>query len=153
MFSLLGEYKIDYSDLAIMLYYYNTHRKPVKAVDYESGITGYSGVLQELISEVPLRGSDRLQRKLSVDISRLIPKMVEDPDKRQRMIYIASDIAAQYNLTLQAPTVKIRRPLFEREYVDGCQWRGWIALFKAFFTSYPRSEPEKARLQTEAIHQ
>lgn len=40
LFSLLGEYKIDYSDLAIMLYYYITHRKPVNAVDYESGITG-----------------------------------------------------------------------------------------------------------------
>jgi hypothetical protein len=122
-----------FSDLALMLYYYNTHRKPVNAVEYESGKTGYFGILQELISEVPLRGSDRLQRKLSVDIHKLIPKTVKDPDKQRRMISIATSIAAQHNLPVHAPAVKIPEPRFEAEYSGGRRLTGLAGWFKALF--------------------
>ncbi|KAG7284810.1 hypothetical protein NEMBOFW57_009425 [Staphylotrichum longicolle] len=38
-------------DIATMLYYYNTRRKSVSAEDQNQGWTGYTGVLQEMISE------------------------------------------------------------------------------------------------------
>lgn len=79
------ELDFNFSDLVIMLYYYNTHRKPLDSIDYDRGMTGYSGVLQELISEVPLRGANR---KLSVDVNELIPKNREGSYKRKRMILL-----------------------------------------------------------------
>jgi hypothetical protein len=111
--------RFDFSDLAIMLYYYDTHRRPLEPTSYKKGVTGYFGVLQELISEVPLRGTNRLQRKLSVDVNELIPKVVKDPWQRKRMIYIAEDIAAQYNLCLYRPAQGISKPTFEKKYRDG----------------------------------
>ena len=111
--------RIEFSDLAIMLYYYNTHRRPLEPTSYNEGMTGYFGVLQELISEVPLRGANRLQRKLSVDVNELIPKVVRDPWQRERMISIAEDIAEQYNLCLYRPAQGISKPTFEKKYKDG----------------------------------
>jgi hypothetical protein len=37
-------------------------------------MAGYTGVMQELIDELPIRGPDRLLRKLSVDVHVLIPE-------------------------------------------------------------------------------
>ena len=134
--------RFDYSDLALMIYYYNTHRKPVSVAEYKSGKTGYFGILQELVSEVPLRGSDRLQRKLSVDINELIPKTVKDPDKRQRMISIARNIAAQHGIPLEGSVVKIPKPLFETKYWRGHRSKRW-GVFKAPFTSLPFFKSKK----------
>lgn len=75
----------NFSDLVIMLYYYNTHRKPLASIDYDRGMTRYSGVLQELLSEVLLRGANH---KLSVNVNEPIPKTVKDPNKRKRMILL-----------------------------------------------------------------
>lgn len=131
----------DFSDVAIMLYYYNTHRKPLNPVDYRKGMTGYFGVLQELISEVPLRGTDRLQRKLSVDINELIPKTVKDPIKRQKMVSIVRNIATQYNLPLYRDISSISKPLFETRYKGGFQRRNWGTMFKDFWScSYSEAE-------------
>jgi hypothetical protein len=116
-YSLYSQF--DFSDLAIMLHYYDTHRRPLEPTSYNKGATGYFGVLQELISEVPLRGTNRLQRKLSVDVNELIPRVVKDPWQRKRMIYIAEDIAAQYNLCLYRPAQGISKPIFEKKYRDG----------------------------------
>ena len=41
-----------------MLYYYHTHRRPLDRTSYKNGKTGYFGVLQELISEVPLERNE-----------------------------------------------------------------------------------------------
>jgi len=112
-------YRFDFSDLAIMLYYYDTHRRPLEPTSYNKGMTGYFGVLQELISEVPLRGTHRLQRKLSVDVNELIPMVVNCPWQRKRMISIAEDIAAQYSLCLYRPAQGISKPIFEKKYRDG----------------------------------
>ena len=111
--------QFDFSDLAIMIYYYDTHRRPLEPTSYNKGMTGYFGVLQELISEVPLRGTNLLQRKLSVDVNELIPRVVKDPWQRKRMIYIAEDIATQYNLCLYCPAQGISKPIFEKKYRDG----------------------------------
>jgi hypothetical protein len=139
----------DKSDLAIMLYYYDAHRKPVSPADYSNGMTGYFGVLQELISEVPVRGTDRLQRKLSVDVNELIPKTVKDPVKRQKMISIARNIATQHNLPLCGTISHVDKPLFETIYKDGFRKRNWGARFKAFFSSLlnnnSRSQDEESK--------
>jgi hypothetical protein len=111
--------RFDFSDLAIMLYYYDTHRQLLEPSSYNKGMTGYFGVLQELISEVPLRGTNRLQRKLSVDVNELIPIVVKCPWQRTRMISIAEDIAAQYSLCLYYPAQDISKPIFEKKYRDG----------------------------------
>jgi hypothetical protein len=66
-------------------------------------MAGYTGIIQKLISEIASRGSDRLQRKLSVDVNELMPKVVRDPGIRQRMITAAEGIAAQHGLCLYAP--------------------------------------------------
>lgn len=151
-------YTFDFADLGLMLYYYNTHRKPVSAIEYESGKTGYFGVLQELISEIPLRGSNRLQRKLSVDVNELIPKVVQNPDTRRRMISIARSIASQHKLPLEASTIKIPKPAFEMRYWEGYPWRDWRALLKAFFTSLPffkskkQDEEQKQHFNTDLPH-
>jgi hypothetical protein len=84
-----SNFKFDFSDLAIMLYYYDTRRRPLEPVVYKTVRTGYIGVLQELIFEVPLRGSNRLQCKLSLHVNELLPKVVRDPKQRKRMLSIA----------------------------------------------------------------
>jgi hypothetical protein len=70
--------EFDSADLALPLYYYYTYRRQIDRADYEKGITGYTGVLQQMIAEVPTRGTDRLVRKLSVDVNKLIPLVFRD---------------------------------------------------------------------------
>ncbi|KAK3899053.1 hypothetical protein C8A05DRAFT_37331, partial [Staphylotrichum tortipilum] len=59
-----------------MFYYYYTRWKPVSPEARREGWTGYTGVLHEMVAEVPTRGRERLQRKLSFDIHCLIPSFV-----------------------------------------------------------------------------
>ena len=134
-----------------MLYYYDTHRKPPSPVDYDNGMTGYFGVLQELISEVPFRGTCRLQRKLSVDINELIPKTVKDPNKRQRMISIVKNMAIQYNIPLYGTINNISKPPFERMYKEGFRRRNWGATFKAFFSFLPCSNSKTQDEESEPL--
>jgi hypothetical protein len=141
----------DLADLAIMLYYYDTHRKPPNPVDYDNGMTGYFGVLQELISEVPFRGTGRLQRKLSVDINELIPTTVKDPNKRRRMISIVRKITAQYNIPLYGTISNINKPPFERMYKDGFRRRNWEATFKAFFSFLPYANSKTQDEESEPL--
>jgi hypothetical protein len=133
--SFLGS-QFDFSDLAIMLYYYDTHRRPLEPTSYKEGMTGYFGVLQELISEAPLKGTNRLQRKLSVDVNEFIPIVVKTPWQRKRMISIAEDIAAKYGLCLYRLAQSISKPLFEQRYKDGflIQKMNWVKAFKNSFT-------------------
>ena len=131
---LTDQSHFDFSDLAIMLYYYDTHRRPLEPTIYKNGRTGYFGVLQELISEVLIRGTNRLQRKLSVNVNKLIPKVVRDPKQRKRMISIAEDIAVQHGLCLyRSAKSVISKPLFERIYKDGFlvqkQRMSWVERF------------------------
>ncbi|KAG7284718.1 hypothetical protein NEMBOFW57_009327 [Staphylotrichum longicolle] len=56
-----------------MFYYFHTRRKPISDLARKEGHTEYTGILQEMIAEVPTRGTDRLQRKLSLDVNWFIP--------------------------------------------------------------------------------
>lgn len=87
-------------DIATMLYYYNTRSKPVSAEDHKQGRIGYTGILQEMISEIASRGPARLERKLSLDVHLLIPKLVRDREKRILMMTAARDLAAQHGCHL-----------------------------------------------------
>lgn len=93
----------DPADMALMLYYYHTHRQPLDRADYEKCLTGYTGVLDELVAEVPTQGTERLLRKLSLDLNELIPHYVGEPSHRQRMILTAKSIAAQHGLCIHTP--------------------------------------------------
>jgi hypothetical protein len=128
----------DPADLALMLYYYHTHRQPLHRADYEKGMTGYTGILNELVAEVPTRGTERLLRKLSVDVNELIPRVINEPGDRQRMILIAEDIAAQHGICLYASGSNgLDRPLSEEADTGKPPSRkegGWGETFRSFFT-------------------
>ncbi|KAL7624596.1 hypothetical protein AAE478_006163 [Parahypoxylon ruwenzoriense] len=110
-------------DFAIMVYYYATHSRQLNYEDYIKGITGYTGVLQELIAEVPTRGTDRLQRKLSVDVNEFIPIYVRDRGWRESMIAKAEDIAAEYDISIYAPNTN-----------DRLRRKGWMEKLGDFFS-------------------
>lgn len=90
-------------DAATMLYYYYSRRRPVSAEARRQGRTGYTGALQEMIAEVPTRGTDRLQRKLSLDVNWFIPEFVGSWDRRARMTSVARDLASRYGFQLTLP--------------------------------------------------
>ena len=100
-------------DVATMIYYYCLHRKPVDAEDHEKGWTGYTGVLQEMIAEVPTRGTDRLERKLSLDAHILIPRFVRGRKLRTQMLLIAQDLAAKHGCQLAPPEMP-KPPVWRR---------------------------------------
>ncbi|KAK4139302.1 uncharacterized protein C8A04DRAFT_15972, partial [Dichotomopilus funicola] len=92
---------LDVSDAATLIYYYHTRRQPVDSEDAKQGWTGYTGVLQEMIDEIPARGTDRLARKLSLDINVLIPKFVSDTWKRDVLWCKAKRLVEDYHLSVQ----------------------------------------------------
>ena len=96
-------------DAAIMLYYYNTRREPVDPELHKQGWSGYTGVLQEMLDEVPTRGIGRLERKLSLDVHVLIPKFISGRQRRGKMISMAEDIARQHGCQLAPRRVPVWR--------------------------------------------
>ncbi|KAK3290773.1 uncharacterized protein B0H64DRAFT_56144 [Chaetomium fimeti] len=96
MFYLRG---LEVWDVATLIYYYYTRREPVDSESAKRGWTGYTGVLQEMVNEVPKRGTDRLARKLSLDINLLIPKFVSDREKRELMLCKARRLVHEYHLS------------------------------------------------------
>ena len=105
-------------DIAVLLWYYNSRGKPVSSKEHEQGWTGYTGVLQDMISEVPTRGTARLERKLSLDVHVLIPQCVRDRRRRRQMISTAQGLAVEYGCEL-APIVESATP----------GWRTWLGSF------------------------
>jgi hypothetical protein len=93
----------DFSDIGLMFYFFWTRRRNISREQYLRGLTGYTGVLQEIISEIPAMGTDRLARKLSVDVNKLIPRYVKDQSTRATMIAGAQRLAEIYGLDLRAP--------------------------------------------------
>ncbi len=90
-------------DIATMLFYYRLHREPGDVADHKQRWIGYTGVLQEMIAEAPTRGTDRLQRKLSLDAYTLIPRFVRDRELRTQMLLAIRDIAAKHGCQLAPP--------------------------------------------------
>ncbi|KAH6623472.1 hypothetical protein F5144DRAFT_551009 [Chaetomium tenue] len=91
---------VDVWDAATLIYYYHTRREPVDNGSANKGRAGYTGVLQEMISEASKRGTDRLARKLSLDINLLIPKFVSDRERRELMLYKARRLVQEYRLSI-----------------------------------------------------
>ncbi|KAL1857439.1 hypothetical protein Daus18300_010412 [Diaporthe australafricana] len=99
----------DFSDVSLMLYYFNTRRRNISNDDFNNGRTGYTGVLDEMISEIPVIGTDRLTRKLSVDVNKLIPQYVRAEESRTKMIALAERTAVEYGILIQAPVFAFER--------------------------------------------
>lgn len=98
--------KLPVWDVATMIYYYQIHRKLLSGQILDEACaarTGYTGVLQEMIEEVPTRGKDRLERKLSLDVHLLIPKFVRDRKVQEEMLLMAQNLAAQNGCQLAPP--------------------------------------------------
>jgi hypothetical protein len=93
-------HRVEVWDAATLLHWYHTRRKPVDEEDRKKGWTGYTGVLQEMIDEVPTRGTDRLARKLSLDVHMLIPRYVWGKEKRKQMMAFVRALANQYGLSI-----------------------------------------------------
>ncbi|KKY31854.1 hypothetical protein UCDDA912_g08143 [Diaporthe ampelina] len=93
----------DFSDVSLMFYLFWNRRRNISREEYSRGLTGYKGVLYEMISEVPTMGTDRLTRKLSVDVNKLIPRYVEDKETRAEMIAVAKRTALEYGVVIRAP--------------------------------------------------
>lgn len=96
-----------------MIYYYRLHRQPVDAEDHKEGWIGYTGVLQEMIAEIPARGRDRLERKLSLDAHLLIPRFVRDRKLREGMLLVVQDFAVKHGCEL-APSKMPKPPMWRR---------------------------------------
>lgn len=116
---------LDTADAALVMYYYHTHRREITASEYDRGLTGYTGVVEEMVEEMARRGPDRLVRKLSVDINILIPRYVTSSKKRQVLLIFAMGLAAKHGITtLVLPKkgladLKLRKPLIDMTHKDG----------------------------------
>lgn len=88
-----------FTEIAIMAYWLYTRRRKISPSEYKVGLTGYTGVLQEMVAEIPEKGVDRLRRKLSVDVNELIPHFASDYLK-EPLIGAARELAAQHGLSL-----------------------------------------------------
>ena len=108
------------NDIALMLHYFSTHRREIAKTEYLRGVTGYTGVLDEMLAEIPTRGPDRLLRKLSVDVNIMIPRFVRHSPHREQLIEAAETLAAKGNLRLHAAEDKeLDPPAFETTHRDG----------------------------------
>lgn len=88
-----------FADIARMAYWLYTRRREISPSEYEVGMTGYTGVLQEMVSEIPEKGAGRLRRKLSVDVNELIPHFASGY-RKELLLGAARDLAAQHGLSL-----------------------------------------------------
>ncbi|KAK3314870.1 hypothetical protein B0H66DRAFT_642184 [Apodospora peruviana] len=102
--TLLNSCGTETPEAALGLYYYHTHCQDLGEVKYSLGHTPYTGVMQELIDEVPIKGPDRLLRKLSVDYHVLIPQCVAG--RRWQLMDAAEALAEKYGLVIHAPEIK-----------------------------------------------
>ncbi|POS70774.1 hypothetical protein DHEL01_v210832 [Diaporthe helianthi] len=93
----------DFSDVGLMLYFFWTRRREITRDQYLARETGYTGVLNEMIREIPSVGKDRLIRKLSVDVKKLIPCYVRYRSTRAHLITKATWIARELGVDLRAP--------------------------------------------------
>lgn len=88
-----------FADIAMMAHWLYTRRREISPSECNVGLTGYTGVLQEMVSEIPEKGVGRLRRKLSVDVNELIPQYASGY-LRELLIGAARDLAAQYGISV-----------------------------------------------------
>lgn len=132
-----GPWKAEYHvwNAATMFYYFHTRRKPISDLARKEGHTEYTGILQEMIAEVPTRGTDRLQHKLSLDVNWFIPRYV-DSDYRNAMISTAYNLASRYGFELRIPDPPAPPA------PDPVSWREWFDSTFGFGQSRHTQKPE-----------
>jgi len=131
-------------DAATMLYYFYSRSKLVSATAQWQGYTGYTGILQEMIAEVPTRGIDRLQRKLSLDFNWFIPEFV-GWGHRNEMRSIAQKLANQYGLQLTLPDPPPTPP------PKTVSWREWVDSIFGFEQARQSLGDEESRGEKEKL--
>ncbi|KAH6630978.1 hypothetical protein B0J18DRAFT_476163 [Chaetomium sp. MPI-SDFR-AT-0129] len=120
---------LEIQDAATLMYYYITRYKPVDSKSAKQGWSGYTGVLQEMIREVPRRGTDRLARKLLLDINVLIPEYVTNREIRDFMLYKARRLAQEYQVSI----------------IDAKRGGGWLDAVTNLFSFSRPAEKEKEK--------
>lgn len=113
----------DFSDVSLMFYFFWTRRRDISKDEYNRGLTGYEGVLDEMTFELPTVGTDRLTRKLSVDVNKLIPRYVKDKEIRTEMIAVAKRTAVNYGVVLRAPEFAFEYLSRPSDHRDGSSQR------------------------------
>lgn len=94
-----------YSDVALMCHWFHTRRREISLTEYTRGLTGYTGVVQEMIREIPKTGPGRLKRKLYVDIHIAIPKYVRiwRGCCAKQVVQAALYLASQHDISIDYP--------------------------------------------------
>lgn len=105
------------SDMALMCHWFCTRRRRLTEVEARQGLTGYMGVLQEMVDDVPHKGKARLIRKLSVDVNLMIPTFIVDPAEQAVMVREATRLALEHKipLTVEEAQEKRRKADAEKE--------------------------------------
>jgi len=111
------------SEIALAMYHCHTHRQDMdmttEQAGFELGMTGYTGIIEELIDEIPFCGPDRLLRKLSVDVHVLIPQCC-DIRIRSELTAAAEALADEHDLSIYEPKIKgVEIPPFDVTHRDG----------------------------------
>ncbi|KAB5576280.1 hypothetical protein GE09DRAFT_1053684 [Coniochaeta sp. 2T2.1] len=148
----------DVADAALMLCYRHTSPRRL-LLRGQAGVGGeprfslcrYTGVLREMVDEIPSQGPGRLLRRLSVDVNEMVPKVVYDCETREKLVAAAERVAEQHGLCLYLPPdVKaLPRPQIDVTHLDGFE-RGtyWgtmlFGLIKNVWNGCPLIEAHKA---------
>ncbi|KAJ4390776.1 hypothetical protein N0V93_004374 [Gnomoniopsis smithogilvyi] len=92
-----------FADLSLMIYWFYTRRREISIAEYTENLTGYTGVVQEMIEQVPQKGPGRLKRKLLADIHFLIPVYVRGRDRQTKVVKAAEDLATRFGISTAQP--------------------------------------------------
>ncbi len=125
-------------DTASMFYFYHSRRKSLDPEARKRGWTGYTGILQEMIVEVPAKGLDRLTRKLSLDIYFFIPYFIEDTELQHLVRSVAWDTAKRHGRPVPPPS-KSQADAGRR---NALSWWDWFSLGSLFGLALPREHLE-----------
>lgn len=100
-----------------------------------------------MIGEVPTRGTDRLQRKLSLDVHWFIPEFVGGYEEPKKMTDIAWDLARRYGFQLTVPRPPAPPP------PDTPSWREWFDSLFGFAQTREMLQDEESRGEKEKLIQ
>ncbi len=94
-------------------------------------MTGYTGILKELVDEIPTRGSERLRRKLSVDVHCLIPRLFGRyyPEMAKKMTAMANELAVRHGISLWDASNRQRTDGGEEDEDDEPCHLGFVPFF------------------------
>lgn len=106
-------------EMGLLMYRFHTHRRTISDDEWEHGFTGYLGVFPEMVAEIPWAGTERLRRRLTVDVKVLIPRYIRHPECRQRMYDLAKSLATEHGITNIATLLDSDTSDTETDYSKG----------------------------------